>query len=42
MKDFIQKARDIQEDAGDTILVSIGVKCLYTNIPSHEGIETVK
>ena len=26
----------------DTILVSIDVKSLYTNIPNHEGIEAAK
>ena len=26
----------------DTILVTLDVKSLYTNIPNHEGIEAVK
>ena len=32
----------MQEGKRDTILVSIDVKSLYTNIPYHEGIESVK
>ena len=32
----------MQEGTRDTILVSIDVKSLYTNIPNHEGIESVK
>ena len=26
----------------DTILVTLNVKSLYTNIPNHEGIEALK
>ena len=40
--DFIKKVGYIQEDTGDTILVSMDVKSLYTNIPNHEGKEAVK
>ena len=32
----------MQDCARDTILVSMDVKSLYTNIPNHEGIEAVK
>ena len=35
----INKTKDINKD---TILVTLNVKSLYTNIPNHEGIETLK
>ena len=38
----LKNQEDIQEDTRDTILVSVNVKSLYTNIPNHEGIEAVK
>ena len=40
--EFIIKVRHIQEDARDTILVSMDMKFLYISIPNHDGIETVK
>ena len=40
--DFIKKLRDIQEETGDTILLSMDVKCPYTNTSNHEGKEAVK
>ena len=39
---FIKKVKDIHEDTRDTILVSMNVKSLYTNIFNHENIEAVK
>ena len=40
--DFVKKVRDVQEDTRHTILVSMDVKPLYSNIPNHERIESVK
>ena len=36
-KDFIQKLKQIEEIPEDSLLVTLIVKCLYTNIPNSEG-----
>ena len=39
---FINKLENVKDTSKDSILVSLDVKALYTYIPNHEGIETVK
>ena len=40
--DFINRINETKDINKDTILVTLDVKSLYTNIPNHEGIEAVK
>ena len=40
--DFIKKIVETKDINKDTILVTLDLKSLYTNIPNHEGIEAVK
>ena len=40
--DFINRINETKDINKDTILVTLDVKLLYTNIPNHEGIEAVK
>ena len=40
--DFINKLENVKDTSKDSILVTLDVKALYTNISNHEGIETVK
>ena len=40
--DFINRINEAKDIKKDTILVTLDVKSLYTNIPNHEGIEAVK
>ena len=40
--DFIYRINETKDIHKDTILVTLDVKSLYTNIPNLEGIETVK
>ena len=40
--DFINTINETKDINKDTILVTLDVKSLYTNIPNHEGIEAVK
>ena len=40
--DFINRINETKEINKDSILVTLDVKSLYTNIPNHEGIEAVK
>ena len=40
--DFINKLENVKDTSKDSILVTLDVKALYTNIPNHEGIEAVK
>ena len=40
--DFISKLENVKDTSKDSILVTLDVKALYTNIPNHEGIEAVK
>ena len=40
--DFLQKLKNIPEVPKDTILVTMDVRSLYTNVPNDEGIEAVK
>ena len=40
--DFINRIDETKDINKDTILVTLDVKSLYTNIPNHEGIEVVK
>ena len=39
---FINKFQNVKDTSKDSILVTLAVKALYTNIPNHEGIEAVK
>ena len=39
---FINKLENVKDISKDSILVTLDVKALYTNIPNHEGVETVK
>ena len=39
--DFISKLENVKDTSKDFILVTLDVKSLYTNIPNHEGIETL-
>ena len=39
---FINRINETKDINKDTILVTLDVKSLYTNIPNHEGIEAVK
>ena len=40
--DFINRINETKDINKDTILVTLDVKSLYTNIPNHEGIEAGK
>ena len=40
--DFITRINETKDMNKDTILVTLDVKSLYTNIPNHEGTEAVK
>ena len=41
--DFVKKIEAVPDDpSGETILVSMDVRSLYTNIPNAEGIEAIK
>ena len=40
--DFINKFENVKDISIDSILVTLDVKTLYSNIPNHEGIEAVK
>ena len=40
--DFLQKLKNIPEVPKDTILVTMDVRSLYTNVPNDEGVEAVK
>ena len=40
--DFIKNISKVKENAKDSIIVTMDVISLYTNIPNHEGIEAVK
>ena len=40
--DFINRINETKDVNKDTILVTLDVKSLYTNIPNHEGIEAAK
>ena len=40
--DFINKLENVKDTSKESILVTLDVKALYTNIPNHEGIEAVK
>ena len=40
--DFIKRINETKDINKDTILVTLDVKSLYTNILNHEGIEAVK
>ena len=40
--DFINKLENVIDRSKVSILVTLGLKALYTNIPNHEGIEDVK
>ena len=40
--DFINRINETKDINKNTILVTLDVKSLYTNIPNHEGIEVVK
>ena len=39
---FIWKINNVEKVSGNSILVTIDVRSLYTNIPNKEGIEAVK
>ena len=39
---FINKLENVKDTSKDSILVTLDVKALYTNIPNYEGIEAVK
>ena len=41
-KDFIQKFNQVEEVPENSLLVTLDVKSLYTNIPNNEGIKAVK
>ena len=41
-KDFIQKLKQIEEIPENSLLVTLDVKSLYTNIPDNGGIKAVK
>ena len=40
--DFISKLENVKDTSKDSVLVTLDVKALYTNIPNHGGIEAVK
>ena len=40
--DFISKLETIKDKSKDSILDTLNVRALYTNIPNHKGIESVK
>ena len=40
--DFINKLENVKDTSKDSILITLDVKALYTNISNHEGTETVK
>ena len=40
--DFINKLENVKDRSKDSVLVTLDVKALYTNIPNHEDIEAVK
>jgi hypothetical protein len=40
--DFLRKLNEIPEIPDDSILVTMDVRSLYTNVPNDEGIEAVK
>ena len=41
-KDFIKKLNQVEEIPEGSLLVTLDVKSLYTNIPNNEGIKTLK
>ena len=40
--DFINKLENVKDTSEDSILVTLDVKALYTNISNHKGIEAVE
>ena len=40
--DFINRINETKDINKDTILVTLDIKSLDTNVPNHEGIEAVK
>ena len=41
-QDFLKKLEKVKDISQETLLVTLDVKSLYTNIPNNEGIKTVK
>ena len=42
VKDFLKKLEKVKDISQESLLVTLDVKSLYTNIPNNEGIKAVK
>ena len=42
VKDFLKKLEKVKDIPQESLLVTLDVKSLYTNIPNNEGIKAVK